>query len=467
VGGGATYNSTTGALGAPTYNVAGGTQTSVEGALSALNTAAVQFNGTGGAANVKGTKVLNMAAGDVSGQSTEAVNGSQLFATNARVMKVEGDLAGNTTAIAGLDGRVGSAEGSIAQNTNSIADNATAIGSIDGRVTNIDGRVTNAESDIATNANSIADNTTAISTIDGRVTTVEGSVTDLTQQLNSGAVGLVQQDADTHEITVGKNTDGTVMNVAGQAGNRKVTGVAAGAVSATSVDAINGSQLYGTADSIASSLGGGAKVNADGTISAPEYKVGGKTVNNVGDAVTNLDDRVTKNTSDLSDVQNQLGSIGTQMSGGVQYDRNADGSVNFGSIALGGSQSAGPVVLTNVADGVKQYDAVNYGQLSTLQDQMTNLDGRVTNLGNQPAATTPGPAATGNVANVAETANGSIAIGSGAKTDGSNSVALGQGSVADRNDTVSVGTASQPASSVRSPTLRRVRRPPMRSMSAS
>ncbi|MFM0492393.1 hypothetical protein, partial [Paraburkholderia graminis] len=78
----------------------------------------------------------------------------------------------------------------------------------------------------------------------------------------------------------------------GTAGSRTLTGVAAGAVNATSVDAVNGSQLYGVSQSAADALGGGSTVNSDGTISAPTYSVGGTTVNSVGDAITNIDGRV-------------------------------------------------------------------------------------------------------------------------------------------------------------------------------
>ncbi|MEX3954366.1 adhesin, partial [Paraburkholderia sp. EG287B] len=58
--------------------------------------------------------------------------------------------------------------------------------------------------------------------------------------------------------------------------------VASGAVSATSSDAVNGSQLYNLASSTADSFGGGSTVNSDGSISNPTYNVGGDTYNNVG-----------------------------------------------------------------------------------------------------------------------------------------------------------------------------------------
>jgi len=312
-------------------------------------------------------------------------------------------------------------------------------------------------------------------------------------QLNNGSTGLVQQDPATRNITVAKDTDGTVVDVTGTQGSRTVTGVAAGAVNATSVDAINGSQLYGTASSVASGLGGGSMVNADGTISAPSYNVGGTTVHSVGDAVTNIDGRVTQNTSDITTLQSQLGGVNTQLSGVVQYDRNADGSVNFGSITLGGSTSAAPVVLTNVANGTSQYDAVNYGQLSALQNQVDGLGTQVcrtsrparrpparrrlrrraggmgavnnaategagagsTVAGSGAAAGGSNGTAIGSNANAsadntvamgagsAATGSGSAAVGSGAQASHDNSVALGQGSVTDRDNSVSVGSATQ------------------------
>jgi autotransporter adhesin len=336
----------------------------------------------------------------------------------------------------------------------------------------------------------------AITNIDGRTTQNTTEITNVQNQLADGSIGLVQQDATTRDLTVGKDTGGTVVNVSGTAGNRTVTGVAAGAVNATSVDAVNGSQLYGASSSVANALGGGSTVNPDGTISAPSYSVGGTTVSNVGDAITDIDGRVTENTTDITKLQNQMGDVGTQLSGAVQYDRNTDGSVNFNSVTLGGSQSAGPVVLTNVANGASTYDAVNFGQLSALQDQVTDLNGQVSSLtgqvsgiqpgspsftatnvpsasgdGSEVNAATPGTgvgstaagagaAASGNYAtviganasaaadnavavgaNAAATGVNSTAIGTGSQAANTNSVALGQGSVTDRDNSVSVGSA--------------------------
>ncbi|MBC8726679.1 transporter, partial [Paraburkholderia sp. 31.1] len=402
IGGGATYDALTGSISQPNYSVGGVTVNNVGDAVSNLddrvtdNTKDIATNATGIAdvqnqissgsiglvqqdattreitvgrntdgtvMNVAGTAgnrtVTGVAAGTVNASSVDAINGGQLYANAGSVSKA---LGGGSTV---------NADGSISQPNYSVG--GVTVHSVGEVASNLDDRVTDNTKDIATNATGIA---------------------DVQNQISSGSVGLVQQDATTREITVGRNTDGTVMNVAGTAGNRTVTGVAAGTVNASSVDAINGGQLYANADSVSKALGGGSMVNADGSISQPNYSVGGTTVHSVGEAVSNLDDRVTDNTKDITNLQGKLGDVGTQLSGAVQYDHNADGSMNFGSVTLGGSLSAGPVVLSNVANGVNQYDAVNYGQLSTLQNQVTDIRGQVSSLNAQmsdlPSSTTLG-----------------------------------------------------------------------------
>ncbi|WP_233852449.1 YadA-like family protein [Paraburkholderia sp. HD33-4] len=431
-------------------------------------TVAKDMDGT--VVNVAGTAgnrtVTGVAAGAVNASSVDAVNGGQLYGTASSTAQA---LGGGATV---------NADGTLSAPNYSV--DGTTVHSVGDAVTNIDGRTTQNTAGIMQNTKDIAQNTSIITQNTKDIAQNASNITNVQNQLADGTVGLVQQDANTRDITVAKDMDGTVVNLAGTAGNRTVTGVAAGVVSASSVDAVNGGQLYGTASSTAQALGGGASVNTDGTISAPSYKVGGTTVHSVGDAVTNLDDRVTQNTTDITKLQTQVGDVGTQLSGAVQYDRHVDGSVNFGSLTLGGGQNAGPVILTNVANGTSQYDAVNYGQLSALQDQVTDLNGQVKDLGSQVSniqsiaadasssdsnsapvanAVTPGTgvgstvvgagaAASGDNAmavgaNAAATGANSTAIGSGSQAANANSVALGQGSVTDRDNSVSVGSATQ------------------------
>uniref|UniRef100_UPI00262E75E8 YadA family autotransporter adhesin n=1 Tax=Paraburkholderia sp. TaxID=1926495 RepID=UPI00262E75E8 len=357
-----------------------------------------------------------------------------------------------------------------------------------------------------------------------QVTQNTTDITNLTNNMNNGSVGLVQQDATTRNITVAKDTDGTLVDFTGKAGSRQLTGVAAGAVNATSVDAVNGSQLYALASSTADAMGGGSTVNPDGSITAPTYVVDGTTVNNVGDAITNIDGRVTQNTTDISNINNTLNNITTGVGityfhanstladsqatgaesvaiGGnaqslaansvalgsnsvadrantvsvgaagaerqitnvaagtadtdavnvaqlkasgvinpdgttnaaVTYDHNADGTTNYNSVTIG-NDVAGGTTIHNVAAGTAGEDAVNVNQMNAAIASVTNI---ATSGGN------PMFAADGSRDTEAATASGthSTAMGANASATAANSVALGANSVADRANTVSVGSA--------------------------
>nr|WP_153053959.1 YadA-like family protein [Burkholderia cenocepacia] len=388
-------------------------------------------------AGANGTTISNVKAGAVSATSTDAINGAQLHGVSQSVAK---SLGGGASVDA------------------------------DGNVTNPSYKVSDKTFD-----------------------NVGDAIENISNSLVHGSIGLVQQDDTTRDITVAKDTDGTTVNFAGTAGNRVLTGVAAGAVSATSVDAVNGSQLHGTAQSVADVIGGGTTVDADGKLADTSIEVNGSKYKTVAEAVQ------------------AAAQYGATDSLAVRYDLNRDGTPNYGSVTLGGTGAA-PVRLTNVADGASQYDAVNFGQLSELSDRIGGLDDRVGDLEQRPpgsggpgnggsgndyfagtdvgtGSTTPANAGagTGNTAagsgatigtgannatvigsnagasqsngvaigsgakSAAEGAtsigsgsnasgNQSVAIGSGANASGSNSVALGAGSTAYSDDTVSVGS---------------------------
>ncbi|MDQ8954260.1 ESPR-type extended signal peptide-containing protein, partial [Acinetobacter rudis] len=91
---------------------------------------------------------------------------------------------------------------------------------------------------------------------------------------------------------------------------RQITGVAAGTAD---YDVVNVAQLKAlnnnvvtNAQTISQALGGGSTVDADGKVTAPSYSVDGKTVTNVGDAISNVDARVTDNTSNISNLTQTL-----------------------------------------------------------------------------------------------------------------------------------------------------------------
>jgi len=251
----------------------------------------------------------NVADGAVSKTSTDAVNGSQLHGVSSSVASA---LGGGASVDA--DSNVTAPSYTVQNNTyNNVGD---ALASLDAGVTN---------------------NTTAI--------------TNLTNNITNGTIGLVQQQGGPDApITVGAQAGGTNVNFAGTSGDRVLTGVAAGSVTVSSNDAINGAQLYTNANSVAQALGGGSAVNADGTVSAPAYRLASGTYNDVGSALGALD----------RGVQNS-----------VQYDTVNGQRANSVTLQGGGP---GPVALHNVAPGVLPNDAVNVQQLNSGLAAMSGLD---------------------------------------------------------------------------------------------
>jgi len=367
LGGGSTYEASTGVLAAPTYNVGGKTANNVGDALTSVDGRVGQVdqrvtnlgdqlnNGSIGLvqqnattrnitvakdtdgnqvsfAGTAGDRVLtNVARGAVSATSVEAVNGSQLFGTNKSVV----DSLGGGSKV--------NPDGTISGPTYTV--DGKPVKNVGDAISNIDGRTTS--------------NTTNITNVDRRVTS-------LGDQLNSGTLGLVQQDATSKAITVAKDTDGKQVSFAGTAGDRVLTNVAKGAVSATSVEAVNGSQLFGTNKSVVDSLGGGSRVNTDGTISGPTYTVDGKPVNNVGDAISNIDGRTTNNTSSITNLGNQLnsGTVGLVQQDATSRIINVAKDKDGKQVSFAGTE--GDRVLTNVAKGAvneTSVQAVNGAQL--------------------------------------------------------------------------------------------------------
>ena len=170
--------------------------------------------------NANGNKVANVKAGDVSATSTDAVNGAQLHNVATSVANV---LGGN----AAVDGN--------------------------GNVTssNIGG----------TGANTVDDAIKAVNATAAKHTTVvEGKNVKVTKGKNAAGgdeyTVATKDDLDVTSVTAGNTTVNTNgLTITGgpsvtrggiDAGNRVISGVKAGDVSATSQEAVNGSQLHAT-----------------------------------------------------------------------------------------------------------------------------------------------------------------------------------------------------------------------------
>ncbi|WP_223960605.1 YadA-like family protein [Paraburkholderia sabiae] len=335
LGGGASVNTTTGAITGPVYTFGGGTYTNVGEALTALNNAAGSGNALGVVydgkdkseitlAGDKGTKITKLLAGNVNATSLDAVNGTQLYNVAASVSNA---IGGGSTV---------STDGTIT-NPTYVVNGGTIVTGIGGAITSLDARV--------------YANTT--------------DITNLQTQINQGGIGLVTQDKTTGNILVASTAAGSMVDFTGTAGARVLTGVAAGRVNASSLDAVNGTQLYNVAASTASAIGGGSTVKSDGTISNPTYVFnGGTTVTGIGGAITNLDARVYANSTDITNLQTQINNGGIGMV--TQDDKSKNilvASKTDGSVVDFTNSAGAARVLSGVAAGVGANDAVNVGQL--------------------------------------------------------------------------------------------------------
>lgn len=236
----------------------------------------------------------------------------------------------------------------------------------------------------------------ALGAIDTQVTNNSNAIVDINNIIGSGSIGLVQQASAGADLTVGTATDGAQVNFTGTAGNRRLTGVAPGAVDAGSADAVNGSQLFGTAQSAAAIFGGGATVNAGGVLTPPSYVVQGGSFSNVGDALGAIDTQVTDNAGRIDQIVVELAAL--PPTAFVSDDSRGSGApVAVGSEAAAGGRGAVAAATRALA------------------------------LGNNSLATGVGSMAVGQAS--AARGEGAIAMGDGAQANGAFSISIGTGNI--------------------------------------
>ncbi|MGA4011818.1 YadA family autotransporter adhesin [Ralstonia nicotianae] len=373
-------------------------------------------------------KLTGVAEGTLSATSTDAVSGKQLYTTNQNLSTTNQNLADTNKSLAETNKNVSATTTNITnlQNTvNNISSGSvglvqqsaagkdiTVAKDLDGEAVDFSGKKlsdsttfsrkltgvaegtlsatsTDAVSgkqlyttnqNLSTTNQNLADTNKSLAETNKNVSATTTNITNLQNTVNnisSGSAGLVQQSAAGKDITVAKDLDGDAVDFSGKklsdstTFSRKLTGVAEGALSATSTDAVSGKQLYTTNQNV-------SKLSAN--------------VTDVSDSVTNI-----KNT--MNTIVN---------GGGLKYfhanstldDAQAMGleSIAFGgaavaagmnSMAMGGNAramagnavalGAGSVAdrantvsvgsagkerqITNVAAGTADTDAVNVAQL--------------------------------------------------------------------------------------------------------
>ena len=125
------------------------------------------------------------------------------------------------------------------------------------------------------------------------------------QALVTGGAGPVQYSDPATPTTPNGGIVTNSATLVGTGGPVTVNNVAPGQVTTTSTQAINGSQLFGLSSSVANNLGGGSHANPDGSVSAPNYTVGGQSFNNIGGAIGALNSGIANLQSQISGISNK------------------------------------------------------------------------------------------------------------------------------------------------------------------
>uniref|UniRef100_UPI0034570934 ESPR-type extended signal peptide-containing protein n=2 Tax=Burkholderia contaminans TaxID=488447 RepID=UPI0034570934 len=344
-----------------------------------------------------GTKLTNVKAAELSAKSTDAVNGSQLFATNENLGNLkdaltDGGVLDKTTgeSLAVVYDSTSKDKVTLAGKTGTTLSNVKA-GTADLDAVNVsqlkssgligeDGKSIAAvtydkKADGTPNYNSV--------TLGGGKSTSPVTLSNVAQgKAGTDAVNVDQLTKAISDVEGGMNplavSYDTVakdkVTLAGGKTGTTLTNVKAGTLSAKSTDAVNGSQLFATNENLGNMkdalTDGGVLDKTTGESLAVVYDSTSKDkVTLAGKTGTTLSN-VKAGTADLDAVNvSQLKSSGLIGEDGksiaaVTYDKKADGTPNYNSVTLGGGKSTGPVTLSNVAQGKANTDAVNVEQLT-------------------------------------------------------------------------------------------------------
>ncbi|WP_439856543.1 YadA-like family protein [Pseudomonas yamanorum] len=483
LGGGANVTNGT----APSYSVGGTTYNSVGDAFSAVDSGAagvVQRTSTsdvttmvasGGTAANPGNaqKLTNLAAGTISSSSTDAVNGSQLDAVSQQA-----NAGWNVTA-QGANGT-----------------NVAPGASVD--LKNSDGNV-----------------------VVSKDTTSNDVTFDLAKDLTADSITTGNSKLDTSGLTVNDGTNSTSYASTGMtitngpsvttngidAGSLKVTNVADGTLSSTSKDAVNGSQLFSTNQTVdavgnrvnqlgstASTVLGGNATYDTATGKLSMSNVGGTGKDNVNDAISSVDQKAGAgwnltaqgaNSTNVApgaavDLKNSDGNVvvskdtnSNDVTFNLAKDLTADSvttgntllntfGVQVGSdVSLGATGliiangpsvttagiDAGSKKITNVADGTDATDAVNLSQLTSAvagtKSHYYSVSDGGTQGGNYNSDGATGTNAVAAGVGAAASSNNATALGSSTQATAAGATAVGSGAVASAAGATAAGNGSQ------------------------
>ncbi|HAH3744536.1 TPA: YadA-like family protein [Escherichia coli] len=460
---GAQLNATNANVATNTTNIATNTASinTLNTSIDALEQDALLWDGTAFSAahgaNKDASKITNVLAGTVSSASTDAINGSQLHGLSSSIatylgggatVSDSGVFSGPTYNIDGNDyTNVGAALDAINTSLSDslgdalLWDSTTGAfsakhGSTASVITNVaDGAVSDSSSD-AVNGSQLYDVSNSVVDVlgGGAGVNTDGSISAPTYTIantdydNVGdalnALDTTLDDAMLWDATAGENG---AFSASHDGSASKITNVAAGTISDTSTDAVNGAQLHGVSSSVAEALGGGAAVNSDGSISAPTYTIADTDYTNVGDAMNAIDSTL-DNALLWDATAGENGAFNASHDGKASVITNvANGQINETSTdAVNGSQlNATNMLIQNIAgDTSESYITENGEGINYVR---TNDSGLVFE---DASATGVGATAVGY--NSVASGDSSVVIGQNSSSTIESGIALGSSSVSNR-----------------------------------
>ncbi|WP_375673013.1 Vomp family autotransporter [Bartonella sp. TS82HLJMH] len=205
---------------------------------------------------------------------------------------------------------------------------------------------------------------------------VDTSITDIYSQINNvTSNSLVQWDEDEKLITIGKEKGGTKIDIAGTEGERTITGVKNGEISENSTEAINGSQINKISQNVAEFFGGGTSFE-NGVFKKPRYnlttidekgQVKQKEHNDVGSALDGLDTNIRHVNANLISGFND---VAKYFGGGAGYDENGEWHApTFQVYHIGDNGAVSKKPYNNVADA---FEGVN-NTFTNIHNQISDI----------------------------------------------------------------------------------------------
>lgn len=230
-----------------------------------------------------GTKITNLKNGDISATSKDAINGSQLHQVEQKINNIVKYDAGSNKTKVTLEGAGGTT------------------------ITNVKAGSVAANSKDAINGSQLHE-------VKQDVNTNKTNITNLTTKVNKNTNDITNIQNELKNVVKYDNGNKDKVTLQGGANGTTITNVKAGAVTANSKDAINGSQLYG------------------------------------------LEQKVNKNTTNITKIENDIKNV-------VKYDGDSHDTITL---------KAGGTTIKNVKAATKDDEAVNYGQLKKTEQNLTD-----------------------------------------------------------------------------------------------